>query len=245
MSPKLQPLIGILTYIGNDYTTTTYRPYIEVIEKSGGIPLVIPYLQTPSTINYLVDICDGIFYTGGDDVNPERYGEKPKPYCGKMETLRDELEFFIFNRAFKHKKPILGVCRGTQVINVALGGTLYQDIPTERPSNVKHRQVEKVTEPSHSVNIKKGTPLHALIGNLTMQANSFHHQSIKTLGKSLLTMATADDEIIESVYYDGNQYIRGYQWHPERLYDIIKDNRLLFDDFVNACISYAKVKSQK
>ena len=114
-------------------------------------------------------------------------------------------------------QPIMGICRGCQLINVAMDGTLYQDIPSELNTNILHKQTEPKNQPSHSVTIKRGTPLFELIGNDKMTANSFHHQAVKQMGKDLKSMAVADDGIIETLYCESEQYIRAYQWHPERL----------------------------
>ena len=123
-----------------------------------------------------------------------------------------------------------------QLINVALGGTLHQDITSEVKNSIVHRQIEPKYSPSHEVNITKGTPLHALVNKIRMPANSFHHQCIKALGNGLSVMATADDGIIEAVYSTEDRYLRAYQWHPERLYVSNSLNRSLFDDFIEACM---------
>lgn len=115
---------------------------------------------------------------------------------------------------------------------MALGGTLYQDIPSEIKTTLPHRQTEPKDAPSHEVQLLDGAPLKALTGKNRIPANSFHHQAIKRLGEGLRVMAVADDGVIEAVYHTGDRYLRAYQWHPERLYDSDEDNRLLFDDFI-------------
>ncbi len=122
-----------------------------------------------------------------------------------------------------------------QLINVALGGTLYQDIPSELETSVLHRQTEPKFSTSHEVKIAIGPPLHSLVSEDRMSANSFHHQCVKELAKDLQPMAFADDGIIEAVYFKGERYIRAYQWHPERLYDKDPQNRKIFEDFIEAC----------
>ena len=183
----------------------------------------------------LIDLCDGFLFTGGKDVEPSRYGEETKPGCGIIQKYRDEYELRVFKAALKTGKPILGICRGTQLINVGLGGTLYQDIPSECPSEIFHRQQESTYSFSHSVNIACGTPLYELVEKERIRANSFHHQSIKALGRNLAVMATADDGVIEAVYGTSKQYVRGYQWHPERLFDKDEENFAIFKDFISAC----------
>ena len=141
----------------------------------------------------------------------------------------------MVQRVLAAQKPILVICRGAQLVNVALGGTLYQDIPTEMQTTLLHRQSEPKFSPSHAVRVIEHTPLMELVGKEWLEANSFHHQAIKHLGKGLAVMAVAEDGIIEAVYATGASYLRAYQWHPERLYDTHWQHRLVFDDFINAC----------
>lgn len=231
----MRPIVGILAVVDGERNSSVFKTYIEVIERSGGLPLLLPYVESDDAIEEFVSLCDGFFFTGGVDISPSRYGEEIKPTCDETQIYRDELEFKVFDTAFKAQKPILGVCRGAQLVNVALGGTLYQDLPTETDSQIAHRQTEGRFEYSHDVNIIENTPLYELMGKKRIRANSFHHQAIKKPGAGLKIMATADDGVVEAVYYDGGQYLRAYQWHPERLYDADEFNRSIFDDFVKNC----------
>ena len=228
------PIIAILGAVDDDKTVTLLNTYTRAIEASGGLPFIIPYTESEEQIKEYVTRCDGVLFSGGCDVEPKRFGEETKESCGVIQKNRDALEFAVFKRAFEKKKPIMGICRGAQVINVALGGSLYQDIPTEIPSDIPHRQPQPRTEPSHEVKILSDTPLMELIGKERMTANSFHHQAIKALGDGLEVMALADDGIIEAVYHTGDSYVIAYQWHPERLYTIDEDNMILFTDFIKA-----------
>lgn len=137
----------------------------------------------------------------------------------------------------KTSKPILAICRGAQLVNVALGGTLYQDIPSEVPTKILHKQSEPDFSPSHDVKIMNNTPLYEMMRTEQIKGNSFHHQAIKALGKGLEIMAIAEDGIIEGVYSSGKQYVRAYQWHPERLFDTDAQSRMIFEDFIHACKS--------
>ena len=231
-----KPVIGILAEVDGELLTKVKNTYIKAIEAAGGIPLVFPYVENGDTLELMISACDGIFFTGGADISPKRYGEEIKPACGEIQKNRDALEFEAFGKAFALKKPILAICRGAQLVNVALGGTLYQDIPSELATDISHRQSASELEFSHSVNINKNTPLAALLGAERIQANSFHHQALKRLGEGLCVMATADDGVVEAVYYSGAQYIRAYQWHPERLCQKDAYNRKIFDDFIEACL---------
>lgn len=231
----MKPIIGILAVVDDEKTTSCAQSYVDVIEKSGGIPLLLPFVNNEETVCAFVELCDGFMFTGGKDVAPKRYGEETSDGCGIIQEHRDFLEFAVFSKAVKTQKPILGICRGMQVINVGLGGTLYQDIANAFCTSILHKQTEPKSEPSHSVRVEKDTPLYALTGKEIIPANSFHHQAVKTLGKGLKAMAWADDGVMEAAYLDGARYIRIYQWHPERLYYIDENQRKIFTDFISAC----------
>lgn len=229
------PIIAILGAIDNEKTATLQGTYTSAIENSGGIPIIIPYTENEETLVRYTKLSDGVLFSGGGDIDPRKFGENTKNTCGKIQAFRDSLELWFFKKAFEAKRPIMGICRGIQLINVALGGTLYQDIPTECPSKISHQQSEPKPLPSHEVKIISDTPLMEIVGKERMTANSFHHQAIKALGEGLEVMAYSDDGIIEAIYYNGKNYILGYQWHPEILCNIDADNKVLFDDFIDFC----------
>ncbi len=232
----MKPLIGLLVTIDNNKNTTANYTYARSISELGGTPIVLPYTSDDKDIERFVSMCDGFLFSGGKDVEPCRFNETQINDSLVIHYYRDELEFKVFEKAILTNKPILGICRGAQVINVALGGSLYQDIPAQIPSNIAHRQVEGQTEYSHTINVVSNTPLHKLVGGINkINANSFHHQSIKTLGKGLKLMATADDGVIEGAYLDSNRYLRIYQWHPEKLFDKRDVNNEIIKDFIDAC----------
>ena len=232
----MRPNIGILAEVNAEQDTTFQRTYTKAIEGAGGVPILLPYVEGEEVIEQFAELCDGFLFTGGADVDPKRYGELPKDTCGEIECHRDELEFKVLKTALRTSKPILGICRGMQLINVALGGTLHQDIPSEIETLIQHSQSEPKFSPSHDAIVLEGSPLHRLMGKNRICANSFHHQAIKSLGSGLEIMAMADDGIIEAVCLSDERYLRAYQWHPERLYDSDTDNRLIFDDFIAACL---------
>lgn len=231
----MKPIIGILAKVDTERNSELQNAYTKAIEGSGGAPVLLPYVEDDGTIERFVDICDGFVFTGGADVDPLRYGEERKDSCGEIQHNRDELEFKVLSKVINTEKPILAICRGSQLINIALGGTLYQDISSEIDTRISHRQSEPKNSPSHDVKILPNTPLDTLMGAHQIHANSFHHQAIKTLGDGLEIMAVAEDGIIEAFYLLKNQYLRAYQWHPERLYETDMHNRCIFDDFITAC----------
>ena len=233
----MKPLIALSVAVDNEATTSAFYTYTKAIELGGGVPLIIPYTESEETKKRLVELCDGFCFTGGVDIHPYYYAEQVKEACGTITDIRDTFELSLFRAALKTQKPIMGICRGAQLINVALGGTLYQDIPTEYETEIAHRQVEEKMEYSHSVTVLENTPLSALVGEGEMRANSFHHQAAKRLGNGLLPMAYAADGIVEAMYFPAHTYLRAYQWHPERLCERDEKNKALFTEFITACVT--------
>ncbi len=233
----MKPIIGLFSKIDNEENKSVLLPEnAKAIEVAGGLPILLPLVEEEGTLDRFIELCDGFFFTGGFDVSPERYGEKVKPICGEIEPKRDELEFKAIDKAIKTGKPILGVCRGMQLINVYLGGTLYQDIPSEVPSNINHRQPkEDKYVITHDILIKDDTWLKELLEKDRIAGNTFHHQAIKELGKNLVLTATAKDGIVEGYHHCSHPYLVGYQWHPERLVTLDENNLKIFKSFISAC----------
>lgn len=231
----MKPIIGLLCAIDNEQVTSVQSAYVRAIIQAGGTPILLPFTENGETVAEFLQLCHGLLFTGGADIAPHYYGEEQKPACGEITPHRDAFEWSVLNAALQTEKPIMAICRGIQLVNVALGGTLYQDIPSEYSTHLTHRQTQPKFAPSHGVTVCKDTPLFALTGSEKLVANSFHHQAIKALGKGLTVMATAEDGIIEAVYLPGRRYLRAYQWHPERLCDTDPHNALLFKDFIAAC----------
>ena len=231
----MSKLVGLFLETAIEKDGAIYNRYLKAVESLGAIPIVLPYVENADTLLSYVNLCDGFLFSGGGDINPQRYNQNVKSTCGEIHYKRDELEFNFFNLALQSNKPILAICRGAQLINVALGGSLYQDIEHEYKTDLCHRQSEAVNMPSHSVNVLPDTPLSNIVSSVRIVANSFHHQALKQLGMHLTPMALADDGIIEAVYLSGKQYLRAYQWHPERLCDTDSDNKIIFFDFIKSC----------
>ena len=229
----MQPIIGMFVAIDQDRTAHALHNYAHAIEQCGALPLIIPYLQNEESFARLTALCDGFCFTGGVDVDPVHYGEEKSPFCGEIQEHRDALELRAFDLILPTGKPILGICRGAQVLNVALGGSLYQDLRSQTKTEMNHSQTERY-EYSHEINVEENTPLYRLSGAGRIKINSFHHQAIKRLGRNLVPMAYADDGTVEAVYADGEQYVRLYQWHPERLVRFDETARRIFTDFVRA-----------
>lgn len=232
----MKPVIGVFTPIDDDGMQMIFREYTEALEGAGAIPILVANTDSPADIEQLAEMCDGFCFTGGVDVDPMHYGEEKLPECGEIQKKRDALELLAIPILLRSGKPILGICRGAQVINIALGGSLYQDIPSQIKTDITHSQTCGRYEFSHDTNIIAGTPLSLLTYEARVTVNSFHHQSVKTLGKGLKVMSRADDGVVEAMYLDADSYMRLYQWHPERLVSRDALSRAIFDDFVNATI---------
>ena len=230
----MKPIIGIIAGYDNDKIHKVSNQYVSAIENAGGLPFVIPS-ASEKTLKEIIEVCDGFLFTGGVDIDPKYYGEEILAECGDIHPYRDEFELLIFKLIYETKKPIMGICRGHQLVCVALGGSLYQDIPAQCPSNISHRQTEAKNDFSHSVTIEENTPLYHLVGKTRMKANSFHHQAVKCLGKGQRAMATSDDGTVEACFFEGERYIATYQWHPERIRETDSDNANLFIDFIKHC----------
>lgn len=237
----MAPIIGLTPIVDDEKKNALYSTYVDSINDAGGLAIILPYTDNESVLRGYAGLCDGFLFTGGVDVDPAIYGEDILPECGVIQKYRDSYELRLLSLVIESKKPAIFICRGAQVLNVGLGGTLYQDIETQYKTEIPHTQTQAKTEPSHDVNVLEDTPLYRLVGKTRMTANSFHHQSIKDLGRGLCVMATADDGIIEAVYSTGDAYLRAYQWHPERLARLSRDNNALFVDFIKA----AKKSSKK
>ena len=231
----MTPKIAIFASVDGERAAAVLHTYIHSIEQSGGLPLLIPYVKNKALLKEAIALCDGVLFTGGGDADPTLYGEEILPECGKIEPMRDELDMDALRIALSQKKPILGICRGIQMINIALGGSLYQDIPSQYQTEIPHSQTTGLHAYSHSVQIVKDTPLYSLLQENEIPANSFHHQAIKALGRGLVPMAYAPDGIIEAVYSTEHPFIRAYQWHPERLFDADEHHKKIFSEFVGAC----------
>lgn len=210
--------------------------YLEGLEEAGAIPIILPLAADGADIAQLADLCDGFLFTGGQDVAPQLYGEATKPTCGELCPARDTLERELLRQALERDKPLLGICRGLQFLNVALGGTLYQDLPTEHPSEIGHSMKPPYDQAAHMVCILPDTPLAALLQKQELGVNSCHHQAIKTLAPGLVEMARSTDDLIEAVYLPGKTFVWAVQWHPELSFRTDENSRKIFAAFVRAAI---------
>ena len=230
----MKPIIGVMPLWDDKKDSIWMLPgYFDGIDKAGGIPIMLPFSKNESDIEQVCNLCDGFLFTGGHDVSPEVYQEermKGTSPCLK----RDQLEAEVFKKAVEADKPVLGICRGIQFINAALGGTLYQDLPTQHPSDIAHRQPAPYDVPSHHVLIRKDSPLYECLKTEELPVNSCHHQAIKELAPGLKIMASATDGIIEAVYMPAKRFLWAVQWHPEFSYKNNESSMKIFKAFINA-----------
>lgn len=233
----MEPVIGITSSIKKEefraYSNVGYE-YIDKIQKAEGIPLEIPVLINFSmeTLNRLVDSLDGIIFTGGQNVDSLWYGEQPLiEQCIEAE-LRNKFERALFFAAKNKRLPILGICRGSQLINVLQGGSLVQDISKQINTKIDHSGVgRKLGEKQHFVYLEENSLIFKILRKRKISVNSFHVQCIKELGENLKVTAKSEDGIIEAIEYEGDFFMQGVQWHPEAL----EDQLSFFKEFVNIC----------
>lgn len=233
-----KPWIGVLPLYDKDKDSYWMLPgYMKGIEDAGGIPIMLPLTSDIEVILTIANTFDGFLFTGGHDINPKLYGEEVEDSCGELSDERDMMESLLFKHVTRLDKPAFGICRGLQLFNVLLGGTLYQDIPTERTteSKVEHKQKPPYTEPAHRVSIEKGNQLYSIMNTESLRVNSYHHQGIKKLSKQLVAVAEAEDGLVEAVIMPGKKFIFAVQWHPEFTYQLDEYNFRLFVEFVRSC----------
>lgn len=230
-----RPLIGVIPLVDIEKNSYWMLPgYLEGLINAGGMPVMLPLTNDQMMLREIADQFDGFLFTGGHDLSPALYGEQRLPSCGVCCELRDQMESELFPFIWEQDKPILGICRGLQFINVALGGTLYQDLPEQIASDIEHRQQPPYEVPVHDVQIVENSPLHMLLHKNSLLVNSHHHQAIKTLSHHLQPMAYSPDGLIEAIYAPEKQYVWAVQWHPEWLYATDENSRNIFKRFLSA-----------
>lgn len=207
--------------------------YIDSVAKAGGLPFIIPITQNIKHLTSYIDLCDGFLFCGGADLNPLTYNENPHPQLGDTDLDFDYFQLKLIQFALSEKKPILGICRGEQLLNVACGGTLYQDLTLAPMQTMKHMQSEiKRYSVSHKVFFSENSILFQLFGKEIL-TNSYHHQSVKTLGVHLRSTAYSEDKIIEGIERTDHPFQVGVQWHPENFIQVSDAMIPLFQKLVN------------
>lgn len=216
-----------------DISPTMFK---DTILEAGGLPITIPYPTNarliPEVIQAYLPLFDGLILPGGPDVDPTRYGEQPRPQLQAANPLLDAFELALIKATYAAGKPMFGLCRGSHILNVAFGGTLYQDLETEKTDALRHLQATSGEYPTHHVAIVPQTRLAKLLGD-TAYVNSRHHQASRTLGKGLRLAAKAYDGTIEAFESEENDLILGIQWHPENLWQDAPAQLAIYSDFID------------
>jgi putative glutamine amidotransferase len=192
--------------------------YFRSVERSGGVPVVLAPCS-PAEARTAMRRLDGLILTGGGDVDPALYGQVPHPRLGKVDRARDLFEVALVHEALADDVPVLGVCRGLQLLNVATGGTLHQDIPAELGTSLDHRPKVARFEVAHTVEIVAGSLLHRIVKRESMDVNSLHHQAVDRAGDGLVVTARAGDGVVEALEMPSRTFVLGVQWHPESALD--------------------------
>ncbi len=237
-----KPLIGILTNIltvesgilAGTKRIYVNRDYVNSILRAGGTPILLPIISNEEAMCNQIEAVDAILISGGFDVHPHNYNEEPSHLLEAVSLERDEYEMAVIKHAYQLQKPIFGVCRGMQLINVVFGGTLYQDIANFFPNlSFQHTQKSNRDDVSHTVDIKQNSWLSSVFQKESLLTNSFHHQAIKNLASGFQATAWAKDGVIEGIEKIDGSFVAGVQWHPEMMTEKNADMHQLFCAFVS------------
>jgi putative glutamine amidotransferase len=217
-------------------TLAQSRTYVEAVATAGGAPVLIPLDLDEGALRAIYERLDGLLLTGGVDVHPRHYGETIHEKCGQIDEARDRVELTLTRWALAESLPILAICRGIQVLNVAAGGTLYQDIASQVPGSLKHDYWPDYPRNllPHQVTVSSDSHLAAILGGTQVAVNSLHHQAIKDPAPDFTVVARSPDSLIEAIETNDHPFALGVQWHPEELVEDVPLMRRLFEDFVSA-----------
>ena len=237
----MRPVIGIPCQA--DFRAGSERPlygnnrtYVHAVESAGGLPILIPMLTNLQGLEDLFPRLDGILLSGGIDLQPSLYGEQKHPALDRFDPQLDTFEMTLATWALQEDIPILGICRGMQLLNVLLGGNLYQDIASQRPGSLEHRRRDLPrTELTHTVTVEEESLMEKILGTRQLWVNSLHHQAIKEPGKGIYISGHSDDGVAELMEVHDHRFVLGVQGHPEEIYENVPVFAGLFRAFVCAC----------
>lgn len=210
------------------------QDYVQAISQAGGVPIILPVINSEDAISKYVELIDGLVLSGGYDVHPHFYGEEPHPLLDASYPDRDDFEIKLTHLTQQVRKPILGICRGLQILNVAFGGTLYQDLTLHSSDTLQHNQKVRIDHPIHTVKLEEGTILREIMNQSSIGTNSLHHQSIRLLANGFIVNARTTDGIIEGIEKMDESFILAIQWHPELMYERDEKMFQLFHAFIRA-----------
>lgn len=231
-----RPLIGITTnHDDREKELRLRRHYVEAVIAAGGLPVLLPVVTDHEIITDYLARIDGLLLTGGGDIDPLLYGEDPLPENGRLDPLRDNFELELVRKAFETDLNILGICKGCQVLNLALGGSLYQDLYRQKAAVLKHVQEAPRWYPTHRVRIKRNSHLYGIVQQEFIKVNSIHHQAIKEVSPFFKVVAYSADGVIEAIEKKQGAFVLGVQWHPESLWKSSWENYNIFREFIKKC----------
>ena len=234
-----KPVIGLCSsYEKNEENNRIFlnHDYLNAIRHFGGMPLVIPAEAGEAEQQYLLSQCDGLLLTGGDDIDPALYGETILNDTVVTAPVRDAGEPRLCRMAEERNLPILGICRGIQILNVYFGGSLYQDIPAQLDTPVKHSMEKPYHRTCHDCVVTPGTPLAAWTGRNVISVNSHHHQAVKDVAPGFAVMGNCSDGVVEAIWKPDAAFLCAVQWHPEKIWDIEESSAQIFKAFFQACM---------
>lgn len=243
MDEQMMPVIGVTVWKeaknSNVYETVN-EANLNAIAHNGGVPIMLPITRNEKIIELYLDIIDGILFTGGEDINPLIFGEEPMKGLGVVEFDRDEFEVALYKKAAKRNMPMLGICRGMQLMNVAAGGNVYQDIYNQRQNTFSHDpKIIFNGNEFHSVSVKGNSKLAEILRCSDIKTNSYHHQAVRDVAENYEATAFAKDGIIEGIEASNLNFAVGVQWHPEVMYERFPLHSCLFQAFIEESIKYS------
>jgi len=248
----LPPIIGITATLKEDVDAVAERPlgrfvradldYVEGVAGAGGAPVVLPPAGDERAAEAVIQSLDGLLLSGGSDLDPHYYGEEPMPELGVTLPERDAFEMALVGLALRRGIPVFGICRGMQVLNVALGGTLYQDLPSQWERDLlKHRQDTPKWQPTHEVRVRDESYIAEVMGRESVKVNSYHHQGVRALAEGLVVTGRSSDGVVEAVEAVdlSERWLLGVQWHAEAMRGAGPQQERLFEAHVSAAERHA------
>lgn len=232
-----KPVIAVAPQYDFDKNHLRIDPlYFTALQQSGMLPVLLPLEQSAQDIAQTAALFDGFLFPGGPDFLPELFGEEPLRGCGRVDARRDALEIPLARAAIDAQKPVLGICRGAQLLNIALGGDIWQDLPSQMPDSLLHDQQRPFDAPVHRVTLAPDTLLAEIEGADSLLVNSIHHQAVRRVAQGLTAAAHTADGVVEAVCGPKTgPFLLGVQWHPEQLFAARGDARAIFAAFAKAC----------
>ncbi|MBO8173014.1 MAG: gamma-glutamyl-gamma-aminobutyrate hydrolase family protein [Bacillaceae bacterium] len=230
----MKPIIGIIPSLENE-SVRVHRDYTDSVRRAGGLPFILPYSTDDEDFNQMADQVDGLLLTGGGDIDPSLFGEDPLPGLGPITPERDHLEIRMIRLMLNRGSPIFAICRGCQILNVAAGGDMYQDLDSQLDGLLQHTQQAPRYHASHKIRVVKPSLLYQITGEESFKVNSFHHQAVKEPAPGFVVSARTADGVIEAIESRSHPFVLGVQWHPENMTATDALAHRLFQAFIEAC----------